>query len=151
MFPIDKYWKLLRVNWNFCLRNTFVYEDLIQIWIYTIMLFSSFVFYITLIFHFSLFVLARGTLEEFWQLTISHMTCDGSLCLNLLYSMFWPWKSPATTHFFPEIWELAWTVAGWTVIVRWSNVLRLLKGWSNNVTCMEMEQERKLVRSACNS
>lgn len=79
MFPVDKYWNLLIVNLNFCLKNTFVYEDLIQIWIYTIMLFSSFVFYITLIFHFSLFLLARnlgGVLainnlpHDMWWLTL---------------------------------------------------------------------------------
>lgn len=84
MFPVGKYWNLFRVNWNFCLRYTFAYKDLIQIWMYTIILFSSFMFYIILIFHFSLFLLPRGTREEFWQLTISHMTCDGSFCLNLL-------------------------------------------------------------------
>lgn len=123
MFPVDKYWNLLRVNFNFCLKNTFVYEDLIQIE-YILLCYSHLLCFTSHLYSTFLSSSLQGTLEEFWQLTISHMTCDGSLCLNLLYTMFWPWKSPATTHFFPEIWELAWTVAGWTVIVRWSNVLR---------------------------
>lgn len=89
----------------FLLANMGTYLESIKFLYLFMMIFCKFeciqLFYIILIFHFSLFLLPRGVSEEFWQLTISYMICDGSFCLIFLYSMFWPWKSPATTHFSP--------------------------------------------------